>query len=152
MPKNILQKHLSDSDLTEIQEHIAETEKSTSGEIRICFRMKRGWAEKKKTTRELAIKEFHKLGMHGTKDKTGVLVYILFGERTFEVVADAGINSKIGEDKWEVIKNHLSTEFGRGKYKEGLIKALDEIKGVLIEHFPVSEKDTNELSNDIVIK
>ncbi len=152
MPKNILLKYLSDSDLTEIKEHIAETEKSTSGEIRICFRMKRGWAEKRKSSRELAVKEFHKLGMQGTKDKTGVLVYILFGEKIFEIVADTGINSKISEAGWEIIKNHLSTEFGREKYQEGLINALDEIKGVLIEHFPVSEKDTNELSNDIVIK
>lgn len=114
--------------------------------------MKRGWAEKRKTTRELAVKEFHILGMHETKDKTGVLIYVLFGERAFEIVADAGINSKIGEARWDVIKNHLTKEFSSERYKDGLIKALGEIKSVLVEHFPVSESDTNELSNDIVIK
>lgn len=152
MAKNLLKKYISDSDLTDIQNHIADIEKITSGEIRICFRMRRGWAEKKKSPRELAIKEFHKLGMHNTKDSTGVLIFILFGERIFEIVADKGINDKISEDKWDVIKSHISGEFRNGSYKHGLIKALDEIGGVLKTEFPRKDGDRDELSNDIVIE
>ncbi len=152
MAKNLLKKYIADSELTDIQNHIAGIEQITSGEIRICFRMKRGWTEKKKSPRELAVKEFHKLGMHNTKDLTGVLVFILFEERIFEIVADKGINDRISPDKWEVIKSHISGEFKKGAYKDGLIKALDEIGGVLKKEFPRGDDDTNELSNDIVIE
>ncbi|MCE1164996.1 MAG: TPM domain-containing protein [Bacteroidetes bacterium] len=152
MAKNLLKKFIPDSDLNGIQNHIADIEKITSGEIRICFRMRRGWAEKKKTSRELALKEFHKLGMHNTKDATGVLIFILFGERIFEVIADKGINAKISGDKWETVKAHISGEFKKGMYKHGLIKALDEIGDVLKKEFARRGDDKDELSNDIVIE
>ena len=90
--------------------------------------------------------------MDKTEEKSGVLIFILFGERKFEIVADEGINSKIKQETWDLIINHLQTEFSQGNYKSGLIKCLNEIKSVLIADFPVQFKNTNELSNDIVIK
>jgi uncharacterized membrane protein len=152
MPINYIKKYLSKEELDSITNHIAEIEKYTSGEIRICFKRSTAWAERKHSSRELAIKEFHKLGMHNTKDKTGVLLYILFKERKFEVVADAGINKKISGEKWNDITNHLINEFKSGHFKAGIIKALDEIKEVLMKEFPRKDDDTNELSNDIVIE
>lgn len=152
MPINYIKKYLSKEELDSITNHIAEIEKFTSGEIRICFKKNTAWAERKLTSREMALKEFHKLGMHNTKYKTGVLLYILFKERKFEVVADTGINDKISDEKWDLIKNHLINEFKEGQYKNGIIKALDEIKEVLLVEFPVKDDDTNELPNDIVIK
>lgn len=152
MPINYIKKYLSKEELDSITNHIAEIERFTSGEIRICFKKNTAWAERKLTSREMAVKEFHKLGMHNTKDKTGVLLYILFADRKFEVVADKGINDKISNEKWETIKNHLISEFKKGKYKAGIIKALDEIKEVLMNEFPRKDDDTNELSNDIVIE
>jgi uncharacterized membrane protein len=100
----------------------------------------------------MAVKEFHKLGMQNTEDKTGVLLYILFKDRKFEVVADKGINDKISDEKWEVITNHLTNEFKSGNFKSGIIKSLDEIKEVLMKEFPRKDDDINELSNDIVIE
>lgn len=152
MPINYIKKYLSKEELDSITNHIAEIEKFTSGEIRICFKKNIAWAERKLSSREMALKEFHKLGMHNTKDKTGVLLYILFTDRKFEVVADKGINDKISFEKWDVIKNHLISEFKEGRFKTGIIKALDEIKEVLMKEFPRKDDDTNELSNDIVIE
>jgi len=152
MPINYIKKYLSKEELDFITNHIAEIEKFTSGEIRICFKMKKAWVERKLSSRELAIKEFHKLGMQNTKDKTGVLLYILFKDRKFEVVADKGINEKISEEKWTVITNHLINEFKAGNFKAGIVKGLDEIKEVLIKEFPRKDDDKDELSNDIVIE
>ena len=149
---NFVKKYFSKEELDSITNHIAEIEKYTSGEIRICFKRKTVWAERKLTTRELALKEFHKLGMQNTVDKTGILLYILFDDRKFEIVADEGINAKISGEKWNIITNHLVSEFKSGKYKSGIIKALDEIKAVLIKDFPRKSDDKNELPNDIVIE
>ncbi len=152
MKINYIKKYLSNEDLDFLKNHISEIEKLTSGEIRICFKLKTAWSERKLSPRDIAIKEFHKLGMQNTKDKTGVLLLILFDERKFEIVADEGINQKISVDKWRIITNLLITEFRNGNYKGGIIKVLDEIKEVLHLEFPRKEDDTNELSNDIVIK
>lgn len=149
---NYIKKYLSKEELDSLSNHIAEIEKFTSGEIRICFKKNTAWAERKLSSREMAVKEFHKLGMQNTKHKTGVLLYILFKDRKFEVVADKGINDKIPAEKWEVIKNHLTNEFKSGNFKSGIIKSLDEIKEVLIKEFPRKDDDINELSNDIVIE
>ena len=152
MAFNYIKKYLSKAELEELQNEISNIEKFTSGEIRICFKLKKGFHERKLSYRELAFKEFHKLGMHNTKDKTGVLIFILFKDRIFEIIADEGINSKISQDIWNIVINHLKNEFSGGNYKAGLLKCLIEIKNVLVKEFPVKEGDTNELSNDIVIE
>lgn len=152
MPVNYIKKYISSEELEAIKNHIAEIEKYTSGEIRLCFLKSRAWIDRKLTPRELALNEFHKLGMQNTKDKTGVLLFILFSEKKFEVVADEGINNKIPQDKWDVITNHLVMHFKEGRFKDGIIKALEEIKEVLMGEFPRLSDDTDELSNDIVIK
>jgi len=152
MAINYIKKFLSKEDLDELKNTIGKIEEHTTGEIRLCFKLKRGFHQRKSDIREIALKEFFRLGMDKTEEKTGVLIFILFGERKFEIVADEGINSKIKQETWDLIINHLQTEFSQGNYKSGLIKCLNEIKSVLIADFPVQFKNTNELSNDIVIK
>lgn len=152
MPINYIKKYISAEDLDAIKNHIAEIEKFTSGEIRLCFQIRRAWIDRKLATRDLAMKEFFKLGMDKTRDKTGVLLFILFKDKKFEVVADEGINNKISPEKWNVITNFLINEFKSGHYKDGIVKALDEVKEVLMKEFPRNSDDVDELSNDIVIK
>jgi len=152
MAINYIKKFLSKDDFNELKNAIGKIEERTTGEIRLCFKLKRGFHQRKSEVREIALKEFFKLGMDKTEEKTGVLIFILFGERKFEIIADEGINSKIKQETWDLIINHLQTEFSQGNYKDGLLKCLNEIKNVLITDFPVQFKNTNELSNDIVIK
>jgi|WetSurMetagenome_2_1015567.scaffolds.fasta_scaffold111550_2 uncharacterized membrane protein len=152
MAINYIKKYLSKTDLEELKNEIGKIESCTSGEIRLCFKLKRGFHERKLTCRELAIKEFYKLEMQKTLDKTGVLIFVLFKERKFEIVADEGINSKINQKTWELITSHLKTEFAQGNFKTGFIKCLNEIKNILIKEFPIKAGDKNELPDDIVIE
>lgn len=152
MPINYIKKYLSNEDLNEIRDFIAEIEKKTSGEIRVCFHERKAWIDRKKTSRELAVKEFFKLGMNKTEQKTGVLLLILFSEKLFEIIADEGINSKIDAARWEKITGLLTSDFRNGNYKTGILKSLEEIKNVLVKDFPRTDGDRNELSDDIVIE
>jgi uncharacterized membrane protein len=152
MAINYLKKYLSKQDLEEIKNEISMIEKSTSGEIRLCLRLKRGLHEMNKSFRELALKEFYKLGMNKTAEKTGLLIFILFREKKFEIIADEGINSKIPEEKWNIIISHIKNEFSQNNYKAGILKCLKEIKDILITSFPYKEGDKNELPDDIVIE
>jgi uncharacterized membrane protein len=152
MAINYLKKYLSKEDLEEIKNEISVIEKSTTAEIRLCLKLKRGFHERKKSFRELALKEFYKIGMNNTKDKTGVLIYILFLDRKFEIIADEGINSKISSDIWNKIISHIRNEFSQNNYKTGILKCLIEMKGILISSFPQTGAGENELSDDIIIE
>lgn len=152
MALNYIKKYLSKTDLNELKNEIGKIESETSGEIRLCLKLKRGFHERKLAHRELAIKEFFKLEVNKTVDKTGVLIFILFEEKKFEIIADDGINSKIHQEKWDLIINQIKTEFSNGNFKAGLIKCLNEIGKILIKEFPIKPGDRNELPDDIVIE
>lgn len=151
MAINYIKKFLSNEDLYELRDKIIKIESQTSGELRMCLKLKRQYNERKLSHKEIAVREFMKLGMNKTVDKTGVLIFVLFKDKIFEIIADEGINSKIKQDKWDIITFQMKTEFSNGNYKSGLLKCLNEIGKVLIEEFPVKPGDKNELSNDIVI-
>lgn len=152
MSKKEIEKFFSDEHLKKISQEISEIEKLTSGEIRLCVQEERGKLEKNKTPRELALQEFVMLEMHKTKERTGVLIHILVNERKFEILADEGINKKIEEHMWNDIKEHMRTEFRQGNYLEGVLYCIRLIGGKLKDEFPCKSDDTDELSNDVIIK
>lgn len=152
MAINYLRKYLSKEDLEEVKKAISDVEKVTSAEIRLCLKLKRGFHERKKSYRELAFKEFYKLRMEKTADKTGVLIFILFLDKKFEIIADEGINSKISDDHWDIITSHLRNEFAQGNFKTGLINSLNEMKNILEISFPHKDNDVNELPDDIILE
>ncbi len=150
--KNFISEYLSNDALGRISNAIAEIEKQTSGEVRVCIRKRRGFLEKKLTPREVALKEFFKLKMHITTDKTGVLFFILFEEHKFEIIADEGLNSKISLDKWNEISSGITSSFLKENYLDGILNGLSRVGETLIREFPVNEGDKNELSDDVIIK
>lgn len=152
MAINYVKKYLSNEDLYELRNAITGIESRTSGEIRMCLKLKRQYNEQKLSHRAIAIKEFVKLGMDKTEDKTGVLIFVLFKDKVFEIIADEGINSKIKQDKWDLITFQLKTDFSNRNYKTGLLKCINEIGKVLMEEFPIKPGDKNELPDDIVIE
>ena len=150
--KNFISEYLSNEALGRISNAVGEIEKQTSGEVRICIKKRRGFLEKKLTPREVALKEFFKLKMHITKDKSGVLFFILFEEHKFEIIADEGLNSKISLAKWDEISSEIRNSFSKKNYLDGILKGLNRVGETLIREFPVKDGDKNELSDDVIIK
>jgi uncharacterized membrane protein len=149
--KKFLSKYLTAEDLEKISDTITGIEQKTSGEIRVCIKKRKGWLQRNVSPREIALKEFFKLKMNETRDKTGVLFFILFDEHLFEIIADEGINEKITEKEWNSISKEVSEEFLHEHYLEGILFCLNKIGNVLIKEFPPKEDDRNELSNEVVI-
>ncbi len=150
--KNIISEYLSDEELNNISEAIRRLEKKTSGEVRVCIKKRRGFLEKKYTSREIALKEFVKLKMNKTQDKTGILFFLIFDERKFEIIADEGINSKIPPPHWDDISDKIKNHFIDKKYSDGIIQGIVEMGEVLVREFPVKDIDENELSDEVIIK
>jgi len=148
--KNFISEYLSDESLNSITQAIGEIEKRSSGEIRICIKKRTGYFEKKYSARELALKQFFKLKMNNTRDRTSVLIFLIFKDRKFEIIADEGINSKISTEHWNYISEHIREYFSKESYSDGILYSIGKIGEILIREFPVKDDDNNELPNDVI--
>jgi len=83
---------------------IKEVEKRTSGELVVSIKRKRPMMQKKKPISDLAVTEFNRIGMCKTADSTGILLFILFEDREFYILADKGINEKVDKNTWKKLK------------------------------------------------
>jgi uncharacterized membrane protein len=150
--ERLVYKYFSDDDFLRISGKIAEAEKTTSGEIRIAIKEKKHFLEWNKSIRLLAEKEFFKLGMDKTRDRTGILLYLLLRDRQFYILADSGIHELVGDAAWNRIRDEMQHKFAAGKFREGILWGIEHVGLVLTKHFPVKPDDTNEISNEVVIE
>jgi len=151
MQNKLLYTYFSDDDFLRISNKIQEMEKITSGEIRVSFKETKPVLKKRKSIRSIAEEEFAKLEMNTTRDKTGILIFILLKERQFYILADSGINIKVEQTVWDSVRNNMQNEFKNGNYLSGILSAIEQVGKILSEHFPIKSDDTNELSNKVVI-
>jgi len=152
MKPKILQNYLNDDELLRISNKIKEAEKKTAGEIAVSIREYKSFFEGKKPLRQLAEKEYVRLGINKTKEGTGVLIFLLLSERQFYILAHDNINKLTGEQVWADIKNIMQEKFVRGEFCKGILFGIDEIGKILAQHFPISPDDKNEISNRVVIQ
>ena len=149
MQKRLIYNYLSDDELLRISNKIKDAEKTTAGEICVSIKEKKSFL--KSSVYELAKKEFYKLGVAKTRDKTGILIFILLEKKQFYILADEGINKIVPENTWDGIKDEMQRMFKEGNFCKGVIHGIDEIGSLLSKHFPIKPDDTNELSNKVVL-
>ena len=135
-----------------ISNKIKDTEKATAGEIAVSIREYKSFFEGKTPLRQLAEKEYIRLGINKTKEGTGVLILLLLSDRQFYILADDKINKLTGEKVWAEIRNIMQEKFVRGEFCKGILFGIDEIGKILAQHFPISLDDKNEISNRVVIQ
>ena len=95
--------------------------------------------------RERAIDVFSRLRVWDTEHNNGVLIYLLLADRDVEIVADRGINAKVGTAGWEKICTDMEKEFRAGLFEHGVIKGIGEVSRLLAQHFPPGPGKRNEL-------
>ena len=152
MSKKFIYKYLSDEELKSISAKISEIEKSTSGELVITIKEKRGWLEKTKTVRTLAEKEFVDAKIGKTKGSTGILIFMLFNAKEFCILADKKINELVEQSVWDEISNSMSLDFKQENFCKGILNGVDQAGKILSTYFPIQPSDVNELSNEVRVK
>ena len=149
---------LSSYQRNEIADAISKAETMTSSEIRVLvvaassLLPKLSRKDQKEALRRRAIKEFSKLGINNTKDKTGVLIMVSIEERMVQVLAGNGINSIVPENTWPSMVQRVTEGIKAGNPAQGILLAVADIGTMLSEKFPLKPGDLNELSNVVVIK
>lgn len=140
---------LTDKQLGLISEKIGEMEKYTCGEIRVSIKKSKPFFKMNKHISDLAKEEFFLLGMHKTRDKTGILLFLILKHRQFHILADSGINEKVSQDTWNKIRDDMQEKFRNRQFFDGIISGIEQVGKVLNEHFPVKPDDSNELPNKV---
>jgi uncharacterized membrane protein len=116
---------------------IVAAEKLTSGEMRVSV-SRFFWGN----VQRAAHRAFTRLGMRATRDRNGILFFVVPSRRRFAIIGDEGIHQKVGQEFWEKLV--------AGKFNEGLIRGIAEAGRLLGLHFPYAgDKDVNELADDI---
>ncbi len=131
-------------DSDRIVEAIAEAEKKSSGEIRVHVTRR-----KPANLEERAKRRFELLGMTRTALRNGVLIYIAPKLRRFQILGDAGIHEKCGDDFWKETAAEIESHFRKGEFTEGIARGIAKIGDVLAAHFPRQAGDVNELPDEV---
>lgn len=128
-----------------IKAAIEEAEVNTSGEIRVHLEDRC----KKNNVLDRAAQMFAELDMHKTDARNGVLIYMAVKDHKFAIIGDAGINTKVEDDFWDITKEKMLQHFKSGDLTQGLVEGILCAGERLKEHFPYQKDDKNELSDDI---
>ena len=81
--------------------------------------------------------------IHGTKGRTGMLVFIAVRERAVEIVGDLGVIDRVGQDKLDDYAAQLADTIRRGA--EPVAKLLASFAPALAAAMPRAADDQNEL-------
>jgi uncharacterized membrane protein len=128
----------------EIVNAILDSEKNTSGEIRVHIETSTSGDHYLR-----AQEVFHLLKMDNTRESNGVLIYVAVDDKKFVICGDKGINEVVPKGFWDTTKDVIQNKFKEGKFKEGIIDGILMAGNELQAHFPWKPNDTNELSNEI---
>jgi len=135
----------TDEEQQRIREAIADAEKHTSGELRVCI--EKTCSEE---VLERAAKYFFQLDMQKTKLRNGVLIYVAVVDRKFAIIGDAGINQVVDTHFWDSTKEDMLEHFKTGDIVEGIVTGLKIAGDQLGKFFPYDlDSDANELSDDV---
>lgn len=133
--------------LNAIEHAIATSETTHTGEIRFAVEGALDGAPLfgGQSARERAIELFAQMGVWDTEQNNGVLIYLLLADRDVEIVADRGIDAKVGQDAWEAICRAMEASFRRGDFETGVIEGIAAVTQHLVKHFPAPGAGRNEL-------
>lgn len=128
----------------QIEFSIQSAERNTSGEIRVHIENRC-----KADAVERATRIFHKLGMHKTELRNGVMFYLAVRDKKFAVIGDEGIHKHVLAGFWDLVRDRMLEQFEQKKFTEGLCEGIAMTGIELKKYFPLSMSDKNELSNEV---
>ncbi|HEX3209013.1 MAG TPA: TPM domain-containing protein [Geminicoccaceae bacterium] len=105
---------------------------------------------KRRRASRLAREQFFERGLHLTRGRTGVLIFVAVAERHVEIIADAGIHALVPPGTWDQAVAEFVERVRRGRIAEGFITAIGQVGDRLAEHFPRPADDTDELPNRLI--
>ena len=126
--------------MQEIQAAIAAGEVKHDGEI--CFAV---------AARTHAENVFADLKVWDTERRTGVLIYVLLGDYTIEIIPDRGVVARVPEGSWERIIGFMAEQFRKEQWKEGALDGIIATHNLLELYLPPGPGRRNALPDEPIV-
>jgi uncharacterized membrane protein len=141
-----LKSFLKQVDHDRIVAAIRAAEERSRGEIRV-HASNRAVADPQKAAAE----QFERLGMAGTAERIGVLIFVAPLSRNFAVLGDSGIHARCPPESWGELASAMEQEFRAGRFTEGIVAGVARTGEMLAAHFPrhAGLADRNELPDAV---
>jgi uncharacterized membrane protein len=139
--------------LAAIEQAIKAGEATHAGQIRFVVEGALDGAPlfRDQPARERALDIFSQLRIWDTAHNNGVLIYLLLADRKVEIVADRGIDAKVGAAGWQKTCADMETDFKSGNFESGVIKGIEAVSRQLARYFPKHGVGRNELPDAPVV-
>jgi uncharacterized membrane protein len=139
--------------LERIEQVIKQGEATHAGQVRFVVEGALDGAPlfRNQPARQRALDIFAHLRIWDTAHNNGVLIYLLLADRDVEIVADRGIDAKVGAEGWENICRAMETDFRAANFERGVISGIEAVSRELAKHFPPHGRGPNELPDKPVV-
>ena len=149
-----VRKVFTERDLEEIAAAVGRVERVAAAEVRV--HLERYVHHRRGETPDplrRAQDVFHHLGMHKTRHRNGVLVYLALEDRKLAIVGDEGIHARVGDEYWSGIRDTMVRHLRAEAARDAVVHAVDDLGRMLARHFPPGPgDDPNELSNEVSLE
>lgn len=110
---------------------IETAERGTSGQIRVSL-APHFWG----SVRKAAERAFVRLGMKRTRERNGVLLFVVPSRREFVILGDVAIHERAGQDFWERVAAAMTERIRSGDLTDGIVHGVEAAGRELVLHFP----------------
>lgn len=141
----------SDDELHALTEAIRRAEANTSGQIRVHVE-RHVPKHHDGTAGDPLVRARHvfaHLGMHKTRHRNAVLIYLALDDRKLAIVGDDAIHDRVGDAGWQRVRDLMVDRLRAGRKLEALVTAIEDVGRVLHQHFPGGPDDEGELSDEV---
>jgi uncharacterized membrane protein len=139
--------------LANIEAAIRAGERTHSGQVRFVVEGALDGVPlfRNQPARQRALDVFSHLRIWDTAHNNGVLIYLLLADRDVEIIADRGVDMKVGREGWEKICRDMEADFRAGRFEAGVIKGIEAVSRELARYFPPGGPHANELPDSPVV-
>ena len=153
LPRVLLNRRFPAPTLKAIETAVGASEKRHRAEIRfaveVALDVRSLW--RVRTVRDRALEVFAELGVWGTDERNGVLIYVLLAERHVEIVADHGLNGRVSEAEWREVCALIEREFAASRWRDGALHGIEAATQLLAREFPATGANRNEQPDKPVV-
>ncbi|GAB2840938.1 TPM domain-containing protein [Pseudoduganella ginsengisoli] len=148
-----IKKHFPETCLAEIKQAIIDSERTHRGQIQVAIEpaLQPSQLWRNMSARERALELFASMHVWDTAENSGVLIYVLFADRSIEIVADRGVCARVAGDTWQGTADTMRIHFASGRYAQGILAGIAAVSGELRALLPACGGGLDELPNDVTL-
>ncbi len=145
-PRSKLRRRFPSHALTAIEEAVEACAQKHRAEVRVVIELSLDVRTLLRThsAHERALEIFAEHAVVSTRERNGVLIYVLLAESAVEIVADRGFDGRVTDDEWQSVCALIQQQFALGRYRDGLLLGIEAVTPLLVRAFPASGPSTNE--------